>query len=144
MPRTEESSGLQSMGLQWVRHDWATEHACTRAHTHTHTHTASQEQSLVSLSLSFVVFQKEALKDLCHLSLICIICTGKFFNIIPWVQHRLVGLWFKVSHSVRNQSFFTHNNKGLYFLRQSLREILDFKGNFIFCTIFGDASYVHG
>ena len=32
---TEEPDGLQSMGLQRVRHDLVTEHT----HTHTHTHT---------------------------------------------------------------------------------------------------------
>ena len=32
IPWTEESGGLQSMGLQRVRHDWVH----TRAHTHTH------------------------------------------------------------------------------------------------------------
>ena len=34
IPWTEESGGLQSMGLQRIRHD----SACV--HTHTHTHTA--------------------------------------------------------------------------------------------------------
>ena len=33
IPRTEEPSGLQSMGSQRVRHAW------THTHTHTHTHT---------------------------------------------------------------------------------------------------------
>ena len=33
-----EPSGLQSMGLQRVRHNWMTEHT----HTHTHTHTECQ------------------------------------------------------------------------------------------------------
>ena len=37
IPWTEEPSGLQTMGLQTVRHDWGTE--CARTHTHTHTHT---------------------------------------------------------------------------------------------------------
>ena len=36
-PWMEESGGLQSMGWETARHDWATAH--TRAHTHTHTHT---------------------------------------------------------------------------------------------------------
>ena len=31
--QTEEPGGLQSMGSQSVRHDWA--HACTHTHTHT-------------------------------------------------------------------------------------------------------------
>ena len=36
IPWTEKPGGLQSMGLQRVRHDWV----CTHAHTHTtHTHT---------------------------------------------------------------------------------------------------------
>ena len=35
--RTEEPGGLQSMGLQRVRHDWVTKHR--HRHTHTHTHT---------------------------------------------------------------------------------------------------------
>ena len=29
IPRTEEPGGPQSMGLQRVRHDWMTEHACS-------------------------------------------------------------------------------------------------------------------
>ena len=36
IPWTEEPCGLQSMGSQRVRHDWATPHP---QHTHTHTHT---------------------------------------------------------------------------------------------------------
>ena len=36
IPWMEETGGLQSMGLQRVRHDWA------HAHTHTHTHTHTQ------------------------------------------------------------------------------------------------------
>ena len=28
IPRTEEPGGLQSIGLQRVRHDWVTEYAC--------------------------------------------------------------------------------------------------------------------
>ena len=39
IPWTEEPGRLQSTGLQRVRHDFATEHTCARAHTHTHTHT---------------------------------------------------------------------------------------------------------
>ena len=35
IPRTEEPGGLQSMGLQRLRHDRAYMHT----HTHTHTHT---------------------------------------------------------------------------------------------------------
>ena len=34
IPRTEEPSGLPSIGLQRVRHDWS-----NSTHTHTHTHT---------------------------------------------------------------------------------------------------------
>ena len=34
IPWTEEPGGLQSTGLQRVRHDWA-----TNTYTHTHTHT---------------------------------------------------------------------------------------------------------
>ena len=47
-PRTEEPGGLQSIGSQWVRHDWATklqQHTYNTyyitynaIHTHTHTH----------------------------------------------------------------------------------------------------------
>ena len=33
IPWSEEPGRLQSMGLQWVRHDWA-----RNTHTHTHTH----------------------------------------------------------------------------------------------------------
>ena len=36
IPWTEEPGGLQSMGSQRIRHNWATKHAC--AHTHTHIH----------------------------------------------------------------------------------------------------------
>jgi len=38
-PWTEEPGSLQSMGLQRVGHDGATEHVCTLVHTHPHTHT---------------------------------------------------------------------------------------------------------
>ena len=45
IPWAEKSGGLQSTGLQRVRHGWATDSAhvcmCVRAHTHTHTHTHS-------------------------------------------------------------------------------------------------------
>ena len=37
MPWVERFGGLQSMGSQRVRHDWATE--CTHTHIHTHSHT---------------------------------------------------------------------------------------------------------
>ena len=37
IPWTEETGGLQSMGSQRVRHDWA-----TNTHTHTHTHMGIQ------------------------------------------------------------------------------------------------------
>ena len=37
-PWTEEPGGLQAMGSQRVRHDWASMHT----HTHTHTHTQGQ------------------------------------------------------------------------------------------------------
>ena len=47
---TEEPGELQSMELQRVRHDWATEHG--REHTHTHTHTHTPSQTLLS-ALSF-------------------------------------------------------------------------------------------
>ena len=33
IPRTQDSSGLQSMGLQRVRQDKATEHTQTQTHT---------------------------------------------------------------------------------------------------------------
>ena len=38
IPWTEEPGGLQSMGLQRVRHNWATHTHHTHTHTHTHTH----------------------------------------------------------------------------------------------------------
>ena len=38
IPRTREPGGLQSTGLQRVRHSLS-DLACARAHTHTHTHT---------------------------------------------------------------------------------------------------------
>ena len=37
IPWTEELSGLQSMGLQRVGHDWARAHMWALTHTHTHT-----------------------------------------------------------------------------------------------------------
>ena len=40
IPWTTEPDGLQSMGSQRVRHNWAT-HTHTYTHTHTHTHTLS-------------------------------------------------------------------------------------------------------
>ena len=45
IPWTEEPGGLQSMGLQSVRHDWVTKH------THTHTHTPPLMCSFVLASL---------------------------------------------------------------------------------------------
>ena len=39
IPCTEEPGGLQSMGSQTVRHDWA------RAHTHIHTHTHTRTRA---------------------------------------------------------------------------------------------------
>ena len=39
IPWTEEPGGLQSMGSQRVRHDWATD---THRHTHTDTHTHTE------------------------------------------------------------------------------------------------------
>ena len=44
IPWTEEPCGLQSMGLQRVRLDCATEHIHT--HTHTHTHTCTHTDTL--------------------------------------------------------------------------------------------------
>ena len=35
IPWTEKSGGLQSMGLQRVRHDWVSDHLCVRTYTHT-------------------------------------------------------------------------------------------------------------
>ena len=43
----EEPGRLQSMGLQRVRHDWAT-HTHTHWHTHRHTHTDTHTSSVVS------------------------------------------------------------------------------------------------
>ena len=37
IPQTEESGGLQSMGLQRVGHDWATEHSCSVSYNVGHT-----------------------------------------------------------------------------------------------------------
>ena len=45
IPWTEEPGGLQSMGLQSVRHDWVTKH------THTHTHPLMCSFVLASLIL---------------------------------------------------------------------------------------------
>ena len=52
IPWTEKPGGLQSMGLQGVGHDGAT-------NTHAHTHTHPQAFHLLILS---VVFQREVLK----------------------------------------------------------------------------------
>ena len=43
IPWTEEPGRLQSMGLQRVRHNWAT------AHTHTHTHNDNVACSILDL-----------------------------------------------------------------------------------------------
>ena len=50
IPWTEETGGLQSMGLEGVVHDCVTEHVCACTHTHTHTHT--QLLLLVAVMLS--------------------------------------------------------------------------------------------
>ena len=50
IPWTEETGGLQSMGLKGVVHDCVTEHVCACTHTHTHTHT--QLLLLVAVMLS--------------------------------------------------------------------------------------------
>ena len=55
VPGTEEPGGLQSMGSQRVRHNWACACACARMHTCTHTHTHTQTHTLSSLPASFVV-----------------------------------------------------------------------------------------
>ena len=41
IPWTEKHGGLQSMGSQRVRHNWATKrvHVCTQTHMFVHTHT---------------------------------------------------------------------------------------------------------
>ena len=39
IPWTEEHGGLQSIGLQRVRHDWMTKRAHTQTHGHRHTNT---------------------------------------------------------------------------------------------------------
>ena len=48
IPWTEEPGGLQSMGLQTVGHNWASEH--THTHTHTYTHMKEREESHIPLS----------------------------------------------------------------------------------------------
>ena len=48
IPWTEEPGGLQSMGLQRVRHDWVTKHTHThKQHTHTHTHTCRNKIGVI-------------------------------------------------------------------------------------------------
>ena len=47
-PWTEELGGLQSLGLQRVRHDLVTEATYTHTHTHTHTHTQRAETFLAT------------------------------------------------------------------------------------------------
>ena len=47
IPLTEEPGGLQSVGSQTVRHEWA---ANTHTHTHTHTH-SENEHSLLCVTL---------------------------------------------------------------------------------------------
>ena len=52
IPWTEEPGGLQPMGLQSVREDWATE--CVWVHAFVHTHTPSYQGFILSTRLTMV------------------------------------------------------------------------------------------
>ena len=63
IPWTEESGGLQSMGLQRGGHDWARTHVHTHTHTHTHLEYFSCLPSLSSPKSTLLL-----LLLLCHFS----------------------------------------------------------------------------
>ena len=52
---TKEPGRLQSMGLQRVRHNRATEREHAYTHTHTHTHTHTQRPSIPQMTPSPLV-----------------------------------------------------------------------------------------
>ena len=58
IPWTEKPGGLQSVGLQTVRHNWATN---THTHTHTHTHKHTHESWLKNLikNIKMCVFYRQ-------------------------------------------------------------------------------------
>ena len=64
IPWTEEPGGLQAMGLQRVRHDWATEcacsclHACVRAHTHIGGYTEARDRQFQAEELQCVTYEQ--------------------------------------------------------------------------------------
>ena len=58
IPWTEKSGGLQSVGSQRVRHDWA-----TNTHTHTHTHTQNCQRSCNIRQLT--VYKCSSSRDKC-------------------------------------------------------------------------------
>ena len=57
IPWTEEPDRLQSMGLQRVRHNWA-----TNTHTHTHTHTECALKVLLIYSV-IIVHMKDLIRN---------------------------------------------------------------------------------
>ena len=60
-PWTEKPDGLQSMGSQRVRHDWA-----TNTHTHTHTHTHRSKQSHVYYDCNCLLVWKDMCLPWCE------------------------------------------------------------------------------
>ena len=60
IPWTEEPGRLQSMGLQRVGHDWASDCAHAHAHTHTHTHTHTHiSESFETMSRYIISLRRE-------------------------------------------------------------------------------------
>ena len=79
IPCTEEPGGLQSLGSQRVRHNWACACACARMHTctHTHTHTQTHTYTHSSLPASFVVPHRMWDPSSLTRAQICVSCIGR-------------------------------------------------------------------
>ena len=79
IPWTEETGRLQSMGLQRVRHDWATH---THTHTHIHTHTRTH-----FLAVPFSMWDPNSLpKDWTDAP-----CTGSDKSLNHWRTREVLG-----------------------------------------------------
>ena len=76
IPWTDEPGELQSMGLQRVRHDWATN---TYTHTHTHTHTRARARSHTPSQEPRDLWLKE---HLCLRSRMVVICCPPILDLI--------------------------------------------------------------
>ena len=61
IPWTEEPGGLQSVGLQRVRHNWVTN---THTHTHTHTHTQIFINCCVNFNKCLLNFQYSSVLEM--------------------------------------------------------------------------------